>query len=296
LTNEQSSEITLGYVYAILGAVCGGSITTLDKILLADNGPVAITGLGFVLSGFMLLLYRPREPPARNSLPYLLFMGLVGALLAPLMYIFGLNQTTAVNASLLANGEILFTTLIAVLVFGERLGRAQAIRGVPIVAGLIIISTGLDFAHLTFFQGLTGNMLVIGSTVGWAVENNVIVVATRKFEVLSLSKFRNLIGGAVVMAFMLVAGLSFSFTLYNTLVLVLMALATAIATCLFIAAIKRLGAIRMLLVWSSSTVFGALFALIFLGEHISSAQLVGGACTLLGVYLFKRSEKPVSGY
>jgi drug/metabolite transporter (DMT)-like permease len=295
LTSEQSSEITLGYVYAILGAVCGGSITTLDKLLLVDNGPVAITGLGFVLSGFMLLLYQPRARPHRSSLPYLLFLGLVGAAVSPLMYIIGLNQTTAVNAALLANGEVLFTTLIAVLAFGEGLKRAQATRGLLIVAGLIVVSTDLDPAHLTFFQGLVGNMLVLGSTVGWAVENNLIVIATKRFEVASLSKFRNLIGGGVVMAFMLIAGLSFNFTPYNTLVLALMALATSGATLLFMSAIKRLGAIRMLLVWSSSSVFGAIFALIVLGEQISPAQLAGGACILLGVYLFRRSEKPLSG-
>jgi drug/metabolite transporter (DMT)-like permease len=293
VTTEQSPETTLGYVYAILGAVSAGSITTLDKLLLADNGPVAITGLGFMLSGFMLLTYQPKARPPRSSLPYLLFLGLVGAAASPLMYIIGLNQTTAVNASLLANGEVLFTTLIAVFVFGEGLGRAQATRGLLIVAGLIIVSTDLDPTHLTFFQGLVGNMLVLGSTVGWAVENNLIVIATKRFEVASLSKFRNLIGGGVVVAFMLITDFSFDFTPYNTLVLVLMALATSGATLLFIAAIKRLGAIRMLLVWSSSSVFGAIFALIVLGEQISPAQLAGGAVILLGVYLFRRSERPM---
>jgi drug/metabolite transporter (DMT)-like permease len=56
--------------------------------------------------------------------------------------------------------------------------------------------------------------------------------------------------------------------------------------------VKRLGAVRMLLVWSTSTIFGAMFALIFLGEQITPVQLAGGACILLGVFLFRRTEKP----
>jgi drug/metabolite transporter (DMT)-like permease len=292
LTTGQSSETTRGYLYAILGALCSGSVPTLAKILLTDNGAVVITGLSFLLSGFVLLLYQPRLKPAKSSIPYLIFFGLVGAAIAPLMYTVGLNETTVVNASLLANGEILFTTLIAFTVFGERLSRSQASRGGLIVVGVIIVSTNLDLTHIQFLQGLVGNILVLGSTVGWAVENNIIVLATKRFNVSSISKFRNLIGGGVVTAFVLIGGLPFGFTPYATTVLVLLALALSGGTYLFIAAVKRLGAIRMLLVWSTSTVFGAFFGVVVLGEQITPAQLAGGACILLGVYLFRRSEKP----
>jgi drug/metabolite transporter (DMT)-like permease len=285
------TETSRGYLYAVVAAVCGGSITVLIKILLEKNGPIPITGLSFFISGLMLLFYRPRLKPVRASVPYLLFLGLVGAALSPLMYTYGLNQTTAVNAALLANGEVLFTTVIAYSVFGERLVRAQALRGLLIVAGLVVVSTDLDVTHISFLQGIVGNMLVLGSTVGWAVENNLLVVATKRFDVSSLSKFRSLIGGVVVMAVVILGGYTFDFTFYDDFVLVLLAMAITGATVLFIAAIKRLGAIRMLLVWSTSTVFGALFAFVFLGEQITAGQLAGGALILLGVYLFRRTER-----
>jgi len=291
LGSRTITEVARGYIYALVAAVCGGSITVLIKILLEKNGPIPITGLSFFISGLMLLFYRPGLKPARASVPYLLFLGLVGAALSPLMYTYGLNQTTAVNAALLANGEVLFTTIIAYSVFGERLGRAQALRGLLIVAGLIVVTTDLDITHIAFLQGIVGNILVLGSTVGWAVENNLLVLATKRFDVASLSKFRSLIGGVVVMAVVILGGYTFDFTFYDDLVLLLLGLAITGATALFIAAIKRLGAIRMLLVWSVSTVFGAVFALVFLGEQITVGQLAGGALILLGVYLFRRSEQ-----
>ena len=287
------AETARGYLYAVVGAVSSGSVTALTKILLKDNGPISITGLAFSLSGLVLLLYQPRLKPARASVPYLLFMGVVGAAAAPLLYTFGLGQTTAVNAALLANGEVLFTTVIAYSVFGERLVRAQALRGLLIVAGLVVVSTDLDISHVSFLQGFLGNMLVLGSTVGWAVENNLIAVATRRFRVSSLSKFRNLIGGAVVMAFVAVGGFSFEFSSYDDLVLVVLVAAITAGTVLFIAAIKRLGAIRMLLVWSTSTVFGAFFAFVLLGEQITIGQVTGGALILVGVYLFRKGEEPL---
>jgi drug/metabolite transporter (DMT)-like permease len=286
-------ETSRGYLYALGGAVCAGSVTTLTKLLLVSNGPVVINGLTYALSGLLLLFYRPRLKPARQSLPYLLFLGLVGAAISPLMYTYGLSQTTAVNAALLANGEVLFTTLIALSIFGERLERNQGIRGLLIVAGLLIVSTDLDIGHVSLLQGLLGNALILGSTVGWAIENNLIVLATKKFEVTILSKFRNLIGGAVVLVLALLAGYSFNFAPSDVAVLVLLALAVTGSTLLFISALKRLGAIRMLLVWSTSTVFGALFALVFLGEQITPVQLAGGAMILIGVVLFRRGDKPM---
>ena len=286
-------ETSRGYLYALLGAVSAGSVTTLTKLLLVDNGPVVINGLTFTLSGLLLLLYRPKLMPARESLPNLWFLGLVGAAISPLMYTYGLDQTTAVNAALLANGEVLFTTLMAFSIFGERLERSQGMRGLLIVAGLLVVSTNLDINHISFLQGLLGNALILGSTVGWALENNLIVMATRRFDVTILAKFRNLIGGAVVLSFAGLAGYSFDFAFYDVTVLVMLTLAVTGTTLLFIAALKRLGAIRMLLVWSTSTVFGALFALVFLGEQITPVQLAGGAMILIGVVLFRRGEKPM---
>lgn len=288
--DRQRSAVARGYLYAVLGSVCGGSVPTLSKILLVDNGPIVLSGFSFLLSGMFLLLYRPKVTPSRKSLPYLLYFGLVGAALAPLMFTFGLNETTAVNASLLANSEALFTTLLAFTIFGERLTRGQGARGLLIVAGLVVVSTNLDLAHVAFLQGIAGNLLIVGSMAFWAVENNLIALATKKFDTSSLSKFRNLMGGAVVTAFVLIARVPFGFSPFDILVIVLLALALSGGTYLFIAAVKALGAIRMLLVWSTATVFGAVFALVFLGEQVTLVQALGGALILSGVYLFHRGE------
>ena len=285
-----SSEVARGYVYAVLGSVCAGSVPTLTKALLTDNGPVVVTGFSVLLSGLFLVLYQPRRMASRRSLPYLFFFGLVGAALAPLLFTLGLNETTAVNASLLANGEVMFTTVIAFAVFGERLSRGQAGRGMLIVAGLVVVSTNLDLSHVQFLQNLEGNLLVLGATLGWGVENNLLATVGKRFDTTSVSKFRNIIGGGVITMGAFAAQLPFGFDLADTATLFLLGGAIAGSTTLFIAAVKRLGAIRMLLVWSSATVFGAVFALVFLGESISLAQAAGGALILLGILLFHRGE------
>jgi drug/metabolite transporter (DMT)-like permease len=280
-----------GYVLAVVGSICAGSITTLGKFALQSNLPIVVTGLSFLLSGMVLLPYQPTRRPEPGSVRYLVFFGLTGAALAPLMWTIGLNETTAVNASLLANGEVLFTTIIAFTAFGERLSRGQAWRGLIIVAGLVVVSTNLDLSNIALFQGLAGNLLILGATLFWGIENNVIAVAAKKFDSASLSKFRNLIGGGILTLAFVALKVPVGFTPLDALALVLLAISISSATYFFIAAVKRLGAIRMLLVWSSSTVFGAVFALIFLGEQITPVQLFGGGLIILGVYVFHRGER-----
>lgn len=285
------SETTKGYVYAIVGSVCAGSVSTLAKYSLNDNSPLVVTGLSVLLSGLVLLAYQPKRRPERGSVGYLVFFGIVGAALAPLMFFAGLSQTTAVNAALLANGEVLFTTIIAYTIFHERLGKSQAARGLVIVAGLLVVSTNLNLSTLTSLRTLTGNLLVLGSTLCWGVENNVVATVSKRFNNVLLSKFRNLIGGGALTAIFLGAMVPWGFGTSDLIALGLLSLVIAGATYLFIAAVRRLGAIRMLLVWSSSTVFGAVFALVFLREAISPAQIFGGALVVGGIFLFYRGEK-----
>lgn len=286
--------MTRGYAYAFVVALCSGLIPTLTKILLTDQGPLVISGLGILFSGFLLLLYKPRLVPVKGSVSYLLFLGVVGAGVAPVLFTIGLNETTAVNASLLANGEVLFTTVIAFGLFGERLAKGQALRGLLIVVGIIIVATGMDLGQVQLLQGLVGNLLILGATLAWGLENNLIVVAAQRFGTPMLSKFRNLIGGGLVTAFFLATGIPLRFSAYDAGVLMLLVLLLAGVTYLFIAALERLGAIRMILTYSLATVFGAIFALVILGEQITVIQIGGGALILAGVYLFRKSEKTVS--
>ena len=292
MTSDPRSETGRGYLYALICSLCSGAVPTLVKLLLNDNGPYAVSGLGIMISGFILLFYHPKVKPTRGSLPYLLFIGIVGAAIAPIVWTVGLNETTAVNSALLANGEVLFTTMVAFLAFGERLGRSQAARGIPIVAGIIIVSTNLDLAHVQFLQGIAGNLLILASTVAWSFENNFIVAATRKFSVPMLSKFRNLIGGGIVTVAVLLTGYPVRFSSSDLVDLAALSLALAAATYFFMASLQRLGAIRMILTYSLSTIFGATFAFFVLGEQITPVQLAGGALIITGVYLFRKSEKP----
>ncbi|MDA4127360.1 MAG: DMT family transporter [Thaumarchaeota archaeon] len=288
---QTSARVRRGYLYAFLAAICGGATPTLGKFSLVENGPVQVSAIAFILSGLMLVLVKPKEVPDRKSLKFVVFFGLIGAALGPVLYQTGLNATTAVNASLLSNGEALFTTLIAFAVFGERLPGKQLARGLLIVVGIALVTTNLDLAGVQFYQGLEGNLLILGSMFIWSIENNLIISPTQRFGPALITKFRNLIGGGVVIVAMGALGLGLSLSLTWLVYMILLSLALAGTSYLAISALCDIGAIRAILVFSTSTIFGAVFALVFLREQITAVQLTGGALIMLGVYLLQRAER-----
>ncbi|MDA4124907.1 MAG: DMT family transporter [Thaumarchaeota archaeon] len=290
-----SREVRRGYLYAFLAAVCGGVIPTSSKLLLAVASPAAIASWGFLLSGLVLVPYRPKALPGRKSLPYVVLFGVLGGALGPVLYQYGLSSSTAVNASLLSNGEVLFTALIAFGLFGERLSRKQLGFGMFIVAGIVAVSTNLELSGIQFFQGLLGNLLILASTLAWSAENNLIVSATQRFGPGLITKFRNMIGGALVLLVAASLGVQVGVPSSGWVPLAALAFALAGTSFLAIAALGKIGAVRTILVFSTTSVFGAVFALVFLGEQITPVQLSGGAVILIGVYLFQRNErKPVA--
>ncbi len=292
MAQAKRDAVSRGYLYAVLATICNGAIPTLSKILLRDNQPVMVAGASIFLSGLVLGSFRPRATPPRASLPYIMYLGVIGAGVAPVLYFVGLSQTTAVNAALLGNAEVLFTALLAFAVVGERLNRRQVATGLVIVAGIVVVATNFDLAYVQLVQGLVGNLLILAAALAWGIENNLIVVAARRFGAPLLSKFRNLIGGSLIVAFLVVAGIPARFSANDIGVLSLLVLTYAGVTFLFISALEMIGAIRMVLIFSLATALGPCFALLFLGEQITIVQIAGGAAIMVGVYLFRRSESP----
>lgn len=119
-----------GYVGAIASALLFGVGTTLNKLALFSVNPTVVAGLIYLFAGLALAVVRfstirtrvmrliktPTKTETKFCRKDIAVLGLVvlsGSILAPLLFLNGLNQTTAVNASLLQNGEALFTVIIA---------------------------------------------------------------------------------------------------------------------------------------------------------------------------------------
>ena len=129
------SNRRLGIALAILAASLYALNSPFSKLLL-DYLPSTLmagflylgAGLGMAGLGALQALTgrkRKEEPLSRAELPYTIAM-IILDIAAPICLLTGLSMTTAANASLLNNFEIVATSLIALLVFHEQMPAAGA--------------------------------------------------------------------------------------------------------------------------------------------------------------------------
>jgi len=270
-------------------ALLGGTVPVVTKLLVSNASPIAASGLAVFLSGAILIPYKPKEVPRGGNARLILAISLAGATIAPILYFTGVHESSAVNASLLGNSEVLFTALIAFGIFHESLRRRQLAEGLLIAVGVIVVSANLQAGGVSLTQGVAGNILVVGASIFWSVDNNLTRVASHRMGIPVIGKFKGLLGGGVTML-LLIATSSLVVPLTSIpLIVVLGAIFTSM-TLLSIGAFRLIGAVRAILVFSISSILGPLFAFMFLGESISAIQVFGGALILSGVYLIQRSE------
>src|SRR5262245_5708250 len=179
LANARRSEPVhyRGALYGLAAAALFGVSTPFAKLLLPDIGPVALASLLYLGAALALssasFLRRADSPTAesplqRADIPVLLAITASGGILAPLLMLHGLGHLSGVAASLMLNLEAPFTILIAVFLFGEHLGRREALAAMLIVGGALTLTGS--------FQDVAGESVgavaIAGACLCWALDNN----------------------------------------------------------------------------------------------------------------------------
>ncbi len=164
-------------LYAILAAVCYGVSSPLAKLLLEDLSPVFMAALLYLGAGLGMLLLRllpgfstehRREAVLRKKeLPYVIEM-VVLDIAAPILLMAGLTLSNPATVSLINNFEIVATTIIALVIFKEAVGRRLWIAVVFITVSSMLLSVQ-DAASLSFSSGA---LLALLACVCWGLENN----------------------------------------------------------------------------------------------------------------------------
>ena len=163
--------------YAILAAALYALNAPVSKLMLKNVPPTMVAGFLYLGAGIgmaLMGLVRRRTGLGkqemyltRKDLPFTLGM-VVLDIAAPIFLMIGLSRTTSANASLLNNFEIVATSLIALLIFKEKIGRR-----LWIAIGLITLSSILlSVEDAGSFRFSVGSLFVLLACVCWGLENN----------------------------------------------------------------------------------------------------------------------------
>lgn len=166
-----------GIFLAILAAALYAINSPFSKLLLDYMPATLMAGMLYIGAGVgmgAVLIFRKAnkirsdgEKITASDLPYVLMM-IILDVAAPILLLSGLERTSAANASLLNNFEIVATALIALLIFGERISKRLWL-GITFVSLSCLL---LSFEGKASLQFSVGSLLVLLASLCWGLENN----------------------------------------------------------------------------------------------------------------------------
>jgi drug/metabolite transporter (DMT)-like permease len=297
LTQKYASH-RLGYLFAILAAIMFGSVSVLAKPLVSSIDPILLASLVYLISAITLSPFakKQKQKLARRDLLLIILISVCGAVIAPSFYFVGLTHASASDAALIANGEVFFSVLLAVMFFKEKLTPVGWIAIFLVLAGMVIITTNLNFADFTLQQIHYKDMLLILSMLFWALDNNLSRYLAQKLNVANIAQIKSAIGGVMLLVIaLLLFRVEINVGTDQVIpILVLGSIGFAASLYLFLQGLKRIGIVRTITIFSMSSIFGLVASSVFLAEQISWYQIIAAGVMILGVYLVSRKETVIS--
>jgi drug/metabolite transporter (DMT)-like permease len=289
------------YASLALSMALVGSYVALSKPLVLVFPIFLLAWLRFGIGGLAMLrwLKRPSgEPPITPHTRWLLFLeSFLGNFLFSICMLFGVSMTTAVAAGVVMSSIPAVVAVLSWIFLRERIGWRSA-------AGIACAAIGIGLFSLQKVDGsavvdtsgpfglsraLLGNLLVFAAVV---CEASYVVIGKRLTEGLGpkrISAIINVWGFALVTPLGLWAAWSFDFgtvSLPIWTLLVFYALAASVWTVwLWMTGLKTVPASQAGVFTVMLPVSAAAIGLLFMGERLTSMQVVAFGIALLGLVL-----------
>jgi len=282
----------------ILVSIIWGVNFAFVKYALADFYPLSFTIVRFSLAAlflFLVMLVR-RESLAleRRDLGAAVKLGIIGITLYNLLFMYGLNYTTASNSALFISSSPLFAALILSLSKRERLHA-------PIIAGLALATLGVFLiirnksGGLSFSRSdLAGDLLTICAAAFWALYTIKAGPLLDKYSAIKVTAYSMAAGTVLLLPigahellrqpWSAVSALSWAALAFSAFI------SGGVAFTLWYQGVKRIGVTRTIVYHYIVPFVAVLFAALFLGERITFPQIAGGISILCGVYLVQRKR------
>ncbi len=205
------------------------------------------------------------------------FVGLIGVLASgfvQFLFVYGQKFTSALNAGFISTLSAPFTAILAVFLLNEELSLKRWVLASTSFLGIILLTTNLDVKGFSLGDGL---ILIAMALV--AFTNVLAKLVMRRLNGLFVNALRHVFGFLFVFLTALILGRLWAFSAVPAHLWPLL-LASIGLTFIFLAffywGIQLTSPTIATVIGLSEILFTSLFAILFLGESLSSLQWAGG--------------------
>lgn len=279
--------------YAIYAALLYAVSTPFSKLLMEKIPLVFMAGLLYLGAGvgMVIIAFFSRRKSKKNSsfthkdLPYLILMVLLD-IAAPILLMTALKNSSAESISLLNNFEIVATSLIALLIFKEKISPRLWIAITLITAASIMLSLSGNGS----FSISVYSFPALLACCCWGLENN----CTRKLSNRNPARIVIIKGfgsgtGSVIVA--LISGERLTLTPYILLALLLGFVAYGLSIYTYVYAQRYIGAAKTSAFYALAPFMGALISLALFPKIPALLFIISFVIMALGAFLAIEKER-----
>ncbi len=260
---------------------------------------ILFAGYRFFLAGvltfvFGCILEKRFLTMKRSSIPYILRQGLLQTTIQYFFFYVGLANTTGTKGSII-NASNAFVSIVAAhfMIKSEKMTWKKGIGCLLGLAGVVVINLAPG-AWGTGFS-LKGEGMVFICTVAYGVSTVVLKIISNKESPMTITSYQILFGSVLLIIIGLALGGHVEgFTLKSTILLIYMALISAVAFSLWTLLLKYNPVGRVAIYGFTIPVFGVVLSAIFLGEQFVSLKNLSALILVSVGILIVNSTKSVT--
>ncbi len=285
MTDKQKS----GVLFAILAAAFYALNSPLSKLLLDQVPPTMMAAFLYLGAGLGMAALQAvkagrglngrEQKLTRKELPYTVGMVLLD-IAAPIALMIGISRTSAANASLLNNFEIVATSLIALLIFREAISRKLWL-GIGLVTLSSMILSVQELRSLSFSAG---SLFVLAACICWGFENNCTRMLSSK-DPTQIVVIKGIFSGLGSMIVALATGEALPGLPSILGALALGFVAYGLSIVFYIYAQRELGAAKTSAYYAVAPFIGVALSLLIFAEIPSASFLIALAVMIAGAYV-----------
>lgn len=291
--------ISKGIYYAVLTAIISGTAIFVNKIFVSSSDPILYTSLKnslVALTFFSVLLFAKKIKKIatlkREEITELFLIGILGGGLPFAMFFTGLKEVNAVTASFIHKTLFIWVSLLAVPLLKEKLSKMGVLS---ILFLAIAINLNLKVENLAFVKG---NLLILGATLLWAIENIVAKKALQTVDVDLVAFSRMSIGSICLILILSASGkfhLSPTFNPSQVATTLLSSGLLFFYVATWYRALKYAPVTLVANILAGGVVVTNLLSVAFMGQVISNPELISNLLIISAISIFVKVHPPYSG-
>lgn len=289
---EEKDRFGASDLFMLLAVLFWAVNFSFIKIALRELTPLSFNGIRLFFASLILvlilLLSREGFSLSRTDFWKLFLLGIIGNTVFQMLFIHGLNWTTASNTSIVMAMTPVFVALLSSLLKQEKIHGVAWMGIVISFVGFYLVITREPGSFVFSWQAIRGDLMIFLGNICWAIYTVFSKPLLERMSPLKLTAVTMAIGALFYLPFCLPdifslrnssislkAWSSLSYSCFFALVL---------SYVIWYASVKRVGNTKTAIYGNLSPVFTVIFAYIFISERITLFQAAGAFVIFVGVY------------